>query len=72
MWDCMVINPKWPHLGASPDGVVSCHGIGVIEVKCHKDGTIKNAATKDKTFCSMECDGELKLCWDHTHYYKQT
>lgn len=30
------INPKWPHLGASPDGMISCHccGKGVVEVKC--------------------------------------
>ena len=31
-----VINPSYPHLGASPDGIVTCdcHGVGVVEVKC--------------------------------------
>ena len=70
-----VINPKWPHLGASPDGVVSCtcHGKGVIELKCpysHKDDTIKDAVTKDNASCLMEHDGKLKLRRDHTYYYQ--
>lgn len=31
----LLINPKWPHLGASPDGVVLCDccGEGLCEVK---------------------------------------
>ena len=70
-----VISPQWPHLGASPDGVVSCtcHGKGVIELKCpysHKDDTIKNAVTKNNTFCLIEHDGKLKLRRDHTCYYQ--
>jgi len=30
------INPLYPHLGVSPDGVTSCssHGQGVLEIKC--------------------------------------
>ena len=35
--DCgLVINPEWPHLGASPDGIVQCTccGKGVLEIKC--------------------------------------
>ena len=30
------INPRFPHLGASPDALVecSCHGMGIMEVKC--------------------------------------
>ena len=32
----LVINPSYPHLGASPDGFVSCHccGLGTLEIKC--------------------------------------
>ena len=32
----LVINPKWPYVGASPDGFISCHycGKGVLEIKC--------------------------------------
>lgn len=30
------ISNKFPHLGASPDGIISCDccGVGVIEIKC--------------------------------------
>ena len=32
----LVVNPKYPHLGASPDGWVNCDccGGGVVEIKC--------------------------------------
>ena len=32
----LVINPSYPHLGASPDGFVSCRccGLGILEIKC--------------------------------------
>ena len=31
-----VINPMWPHLGATPDGVVNCTccGKGILKIKC--------------------------------------
>ena len=31
------VNPSFPHLGATPDGMVSCEccGKGLIEIKCH-------------------------------------
>ncbi|KAL1269204.1 hypothetical protein QQF64_031493 [Cirrhinus molitorella] len=30
------LNPKWPYMGASPDGIVTCdcHGTGICEIKC--------------------------------------
>ena len=36
------VNPKLPHLGSSPDGLISCDccGEGLIEIKCsykHRD-----------------------------------
>ena len=32
----LVLNPEWPHLGASPDGKVQCdcRGQGILEIKC--------------------------------------
>ena len=32
----LVINPQWPFIGASPDGLIdcSCCGRGVLEIKC--------------------------------------
>jgi hypothetical protein len=31
-----IINPEFPHIGASPDGKVSCDccGVGFVEIKC--------------------------------------
>ena len=32
------INVKYPHLGASPDGIILCycHGKGLLEIKCQQ------------------------------------
>ena len=32
----LVVNPLYPHLGASPDGIISCSccGTGLLEIKC--------------------------------------
>ena len=32
----LVVNPAWPFLGASPDGIINCTccGMGVLEIKC--------------------------------------
>ena len=46
----LIINPKWPVIGASPDGVVSCTccGKGVLEIKCpysHQNMYIQDTAS---------------------------
>ncbi len=51
----LMINPKWPFLGASPDGVVNCYccNRGVVEIKCpycHRNYDIVES-TIDKKFC---------------------
>ena len=68
----LVINPKWPYLGATPDGKVSCTccGKGIVEIKCpycHKESTIDNA-TQDKNFC-LKKDSSDKIYLDHSHAY---
>ena len=68
----LVINPKWPYLGATPDGKVSCTccGKGIVEIKCpycHKESTIDNA-TQDKNFC-LKKDSSGKIYLDHSHAY---
>ena len=32
----LFVNPRYPHLGATPDGIISCDccGTGIIEIKC--------------------------------------
>ncbi len=71
----LMINPKWPFLGASPDGVVNCYccNRGVVEIKCpycHRNYDIVES-TIDKKFClkKNEC-GICYLDMTHSYYYK--
>ena len=71
----LVIHPKYPHLGASPDGYVncSCCGPGVIEVKCPFSCSNQSflEATNDTNFC-LECtgDGQFSLKRSHSYFIK--
>ena len=68
----MVIDPKYPHLGASPDGYVncSCCGPGVIEVKCPFSCSNQSflEATNDTNFC-LECTGDGQFSSKRSHSY---
>ena len=67
----LVLNPEWPHLGASPDGIVncSCCGRGVLKVKCpyfHRHNSVQDI-TRDCSSCLQlsATDGSPHL--DHSH-----
>ena len=70
----LIVNPKHPWLGCSPDGIVlSKEGNieGCVEVKCpytHRDSTILEA-TQDKKFFLLNSDGP-KLKRTHQYYYQ--
>jgi len=69
----IVINPGWPFIGASPNGIVecSCCGRKVLEIKCpycHRDSSIVTAAKEDS---KIEMDGILSLDKAHSYYYYQ-
>ena len=71
----LVINPQWPFIGASPDGVIecSCCGKGVLEIKCpycHRDTSVVAAAREDPKFCLKEVNGKLTLVETHSYYYQ--
>lgn len=72
----LVVNPQWPFVGASPDGIITCKccGRGVLKLKCpycHREETIESAATNDKKFClKKQHDGSLLLNHDHAYYYQ--
>ena len=71
----LVINPRWPFIAASPDGVINCdcHGKGVLEIKCpftHRHETITEAVINDSNFCLEELGGSLQLDHKHTYYYQ--
>ena len=63
----LVINPEYPHLGASPDGVVSCAccGEGLVEVKCPYCVRDEDAVNHK---CLITDDKGVKVL-DQTHAY---
>ena len=70
-----VINPDFPHLGASPDGVVSCDCCGkfCLEIKCpysKRDQTFNSCVNDPKFFLRKVKDGVNLLKRDHAHYYQ--
>lgn len=74
--DCgLFLNPKWPHLGASPDGKISCQccSEGVVEIKCpycHRHDNLEKSLC-DKQFCLKKYDnGDVFLDREHAYYYQ--
>lgn len=67
-----VINPLFPYIGASPDGLSSCEccGKGCIEVKCpykHRSSLIADAC-EDPGFCLSHEQGKFTLKKSHPYY----
>ena len=73
----LVVHPCYPHLGASPDGIVICDccGKGVLEIKCPyscRGKAFSEAADQDKDFCLQKhADGRLQLIESHAYYQVQ-
>ncbi|XP_033728272.1 uncharacterized protein LOC117317556 [Pecten maximus] len=77
----LIVNPKYPHLGASPDGLVNstkcdCDDYGVLEIKCPASEKWKfkhpsQCALDPDFFCYFDhsCD-TLKLKQSHRYYYQ--
>ena len=60
------IDPRWPYLGASPDGIVDCKcfGMGVCEIKCpyaYKNSTIAEAAGQKNVCLKKDEFGKIHL-----------
>ena len=67
------MNPKYPHYGATPDGIVKCDccGNGLIEIKCpykHKESHPHSVV--DNKFCLEHVDGLVRLKKTHDYYYQ--
>ena len=65
------VNVEYPHLGATPDGLIECEccGLGIIEIKCpYKYREYKLSDVKDSSFCLQPNDGKLKLSHNHAYY----
>ncbi|KAK7495255.1 hypothetical protein BaRGS_00013437, partial [Batillaria attramentaria] len=69
----LFVNPEFPYIGASPDGLVKCTccGSGCLEVKCpfkHKLKTVRQACQEDKTFCLQFDQGKFTMKKNHRFY----
>ena len=67
----LLINPQYPYLGASPDGLVSCEccGDGCIEIKCPCCLRKEEHSLKDHK-CLQYADSEITLSSSHAYYYQ--
>lgn len=71
----LVVNPAWPFLGASPDGIMNCTccGNGVLEIKCPfacKNKSFLDASKERSKFFLCESNGKMTLDRTHTYYYQ--
>ena len=67
------INPIWPHLGATPDGLISCSccGDGLLEIKCpEKYKHVDPRTVQHKTFCLQPGRYGMHLSKCHDIYYQ--
>jgi len=65
----LVVNPVFPHLGASPDGLVTCkccHGSGLVELKCPY--SVRNAHPNTLREKSQSCLSEVGMATSHSYY----
>ena len=72
----LIIDPIYPFMGASPDGLVccTCCGRGVLEVKCPfscKDKEFHSVTVENsKFFLYNDDDGTLKLKRNQAYFYQ--
>ena len=68
------VNPNFPHLGATPDGIIKCDccGEGLIEIKCPYKHRDKHPHHVDDThfYLKKEEDGRMSLCHNHDYFYQ--
>lgn len=72
----LFIDSLYPHLGASPDGVVTCtccDAMGVLEVKCPyscRDKFLVEASNDPNSCLEMLSDGLMQLKTTHSYFYQ--
>ena len=64
------INPEYPHLGASPNGLTSCTccGDGILEIKCPY--SVRDSVPTSAPYSHATIDGEYRLSTVHEYYYQ--
>ena len=71
----LILDPKFPFLGASPDGLVNCKCCksGVLEIKCPfscKQKSFVELANDNPSFCLDDDNGSLTLKVDHPYHFQ--
>ena len=72
----LFIHPSYPHLGASPDGIITCtccDGVAVLEVKCPfscRDKSFAEACNDSNSCLEMQADGVMRLKTTHSYFYQ--
>ena len=71
----LVLHPKYPFMGASPDGLIECKccGKGVLEVKCPyscRDKSFSEKMEANNVFLEQSQEGNLELKKNHQYYYQ--
>ena len=68
----LILNSCYPHLGASPDGIVycDCHGYGCLEVKCPY--CLRDASPEEvvEGASFLKKDTKAELDKNHSYYYQ--
>lgn len=66
----LYVNPESPHLGASPDGLISCKccGPGLLEIKC--PFSVRDTIPTSIGYIKTADDGVLRLCENHNYYFQ--
>ena len=69
------VNPQFPHLGASPDGLISCSccGKGLLEIKCpysKRDQHPRRVPSNDANFYIMSSGAAIHLSHKHNSYFQ--
>lgn len=70
-----VIDTNYPHLGASPDGIISCdccNGCGVLEIKCPFScrSVSWQEGIGEASFLEHDAHGSLGVKQSHAYYYQ--
>ena len=71
----LTLNPDFPYLGASPDGIVNCSycGVGCLEIKCpseYSDNLIENIIFASWGYLEFGNGGVVERIKTHAYYYQ--
>ena len=70
----LIINPYWPYIGASPDGIVecSCCGMRCLEIKCPHSYRNSNpqALIGNDSYICRDSNSNVLVMEDHEYYYQ--